>query len=298
MFVVEGKLDGDELRQACEKNYNNRAMVPEHPEIIGKWLEDAAAYREAAQADFDIPYLEQGLGGSERTRLDIFWPKDADRDSCPMAMFIHGGYWQGQDRKSLSHLARGAVERGVAVAMPSYDLCPDVTIGTITQQMAAACLYLWRTYKRRLAVSGHSAGGHLTAAMFITDFSSVDDSAPRQLVPAAMPISGIFDLRDLTFMSVNDKAGMSMEEAEAWSPLLAPAPTSGVVHAVVGGAESPAFHWQSRTLADEWGKAGVQTSYEAPDGENHFTVVLPLADPASDLAARFAELARQASERK
>lgn len=299
VFVAQGTLDESQLARRCEQQYNNRALVPDHPEILGRWITEAKAYKDAAvragRADVDLPYLDAGVGGTERTSLDVFWPSDAARADCPIAMFVHGGYWHSGDRTAVSHLARGANEMGVAVAIPSYDLCPEVTIGTIIDQIASACSWLWRHVGRRMVVGGHSAGGHLAAVMLTEDFARRDPTAPTDLVPCAMPISGLFDLRDLVYASsVNERVGLDIREATMWSPLLgSDPPPKRIVHAVVGADESDAFHWQSRTLVDRWAQAEVDTSLCVADG-NHFTVLEPLTRPHSELTQRLVHLARHA----
>ena len=50
-----------------EVEYNNRARVPENPAIIAGWSRDAAAYREAHQADLKV--IRYGTG--ERNRIDL-----------------------------------------------------------------------------------------------------------------------------------------------------------------------------------------------------------------------------------
>lgn len=79
----------------AEAEHNNRARVPEHPVHIAGWQRDAAAWRAAC------PRAELGLtyGPGEREKLDLFWP-DASATEAPVAIFIHGGYWQGLDRAS------------------------------------------------------------------------------------------------------------------------------------------------------------------------------------------------------
>ena len=54
-----------------------------------------------------------------------------------------------------------------------YDLCPIVTIADIIEQIRRACTFLWQRFGRRLLVTGHSAGGHLTAAMVATDWQKL-----------------------------------------------------------------------------------------------------------------------------
>ena len=291
MYVASGITDRDRLRALCEKAYNARAAVPEFPQILSRWEHDAAAWRQAAGGELDLPYLDQAGGGSARTRLDLFWPNGVESASCPIAMFIHGGYWQALDRGYFSHMARGPNAHGIALAIPSYDLCPAVHLAAIERQMAAAAAFLFNSYGRQVLVCGHSAGGHLTAAMLGFDFASLDRALPQNLVPGGIAISGLFDLRDLVHTSINDKLGLEEASAVAASPLLHLAPSGKHVIAGAGEAESDAFHWQSRELARQWGRAGNQCQYHIQRGRNHFTVLDDLADPGGSLAGELAAMA-------
>jgi arylformamidase len=267
-----------------EIEYNNRARVPEHPEIIAGWGRDAAAYREAVGARLE----SRAYGPSERQRLDLFRPEGEARGA--IVVYIHGGYWQTQDRPSFSHMARGLNAHGIAVAVPGYDLCPQVRVGDIVEEMRAAC----RSFAgeaSRLVVTGNSAGGHLTACMAATDWRAVDPALPPDLVSAGYAISGIFDLKPLLQTYVNQATRMDEAEAERLSPLFWPPPVGRTFDAVVGGDESAEYLRQSRTIVEAWGAAGVRTRYEAIPGANHFTVIAPLADPRSAMTARLAELA-------
>lgn len=291
MYVASGITDESKLRALCEPAYNARAAVPEFPDILNRWEHDAAAWRDSAKGELDLPYLDEAGGGSARTRLDLFWPDGAESASCPIAMFIHGGYWQALDRKYFSHIARGPNAHGIALAVPSYDLCPKVDIATIERQMTAAVAFLFNSYGRQILVCGHSAGGHLTGAMLSFDFSGLDHALPQNLVPGGIAISGLFDLRDMMHSSVNDNLRLSEETARAASPLLRPAPAGKHVIACAGEAESEAFHWQSRELARQWGRAGNQCQYHIQRGRNHFTVLDDLADPDGSLAIELAAMA-------
>ena len=104
-----------------ETEYNNRARVPENPVLMAGWARDAAAYR-AQHAPRSIVY-----GPGARNVIDLF-PGD---DNGPIVVFIHGGYWQALDGSFFSHCARGLNAHGVSVAVPTYDLCPQVTIDAI-----------------------------------------------------------------------------------------------------------------------------------------------------------------------
>lgn len=257
-----------------EKEYNNRARVPENPAIIQSWASESAAYREAK------PPREIAYGDGERHKFDLFQAGDG-----PAIMYIHGGYWQALDKSFHSVHARGLNGLGISVAVPSYDLCPNVRIGNIVEQVRAACAVLHRTTGAPVIVSGHSAGGHLAACMLATEAH----------VPAAYAISGLFELAPLLPTSLNEKLSLDEAEAEALSPLLWPAPEDKVLDAVVGENESSEFMRQSAAIVRAWGEDGVQTRYEEIAGANHFTVIAPLTDPNSNMCARIADLARGAS---
>jgi arylformamidase len=260
-----------------EADYNNRARVPEHPAILAAWQRDAAAWREAC------PRVTLGLayGAGERERLDLFGPEEP---AAPLALFIHGGYWKALDRSFVSHCARGLNGRGVAVAVPSYDLCPAVTIGAIVEQMRECCAMLWRLRGQRILAMGHSAGGQLAALLLATDWPA--RGLPAGLVRAALPVSGVFELEPLLATSVAEGLRLTPETARALSPRFLPSP-GRPIHCVVGGAESDEYLRQSRDMAAAWGG-----SFAAIPGANHFTVLAPFADPASDVVLRAESLAR------
>ncbi|MDB5375551.1 MAG: Arylformamidase [Belnapia sp.] len=261
-----------------QAQYDNRAMVPEHPAIIEGWARDAAAFRAGwAEATLDLAY-----GPGERERLDLFRPGPGE--DWPTALLIHGGYWRALDRRFLSHGARGLLAHGIAVAVPSYDLCPAVPLARITDQLRAAAGFLHRRCGRRLLAMGHSAGGHAAAMLMATDWPAL--GLPAGLVPAGLPISGVFELWPLLGTTIADGLGLDAASARAQSPALLPAPAGGLLHAVVGGAESGEFIRQTRDFAAHWGG-----SWESLPGANHFTVLAPLSDPASPLVARAARMA-------
>jgi arylformamidase len=254
-----------------EAEYNNRARVPEHPGIIASWAADSAAFRNATP-----PRLIR-YGERERNVMDFF---SAGGDA-PVAMYIHGGYWQALDKSFHSVHARGLNALGVSVAVPSYTLCPQVRIGDIVEEMRAAANALHRETGRPMLAFGHSAGGHLSACLLATEAH----------VPAAYAISGLFDLTALVHTSINGALGMDETEARDLSPLFWPGPEGKLLDAVVGGAESAGFQDQSRAIVDRWSEHGVATRYEEIAGANHFTVIAPLTDEHSSMCARLKVLA-------
>jgi arylformamidase len=265
-----------------EVEYNNRARVPENPAIMAGWSRDAAAYREAQQGRWRVIPYDHGA----RNGIDFF----SGDGTGPIVVFIHGGYWQALDSSFFSHLASGLNAHGIDVAIPSYDLCPNVSVGDIIRQMQTASRELAKL-GRPLVISGHSAGGHLAACMLATDWRAIDASLPERLVTAAYGISGLFDLPPLVKTSINTALKLDDASAKAASPLFWKPPARGSLDALVGGHESAEYFRQSKSIVDAWGRAGVATRFGTIPDTNHFTAIAPLADPESPVVARLRELA-------
>lgn len=264
-----------------EAEYNNRARVPEHPEIIAQWRQDAAQFRDAAGGEIDLAY-----GDHPRQRVDVFRSKDDH--GGPMAVFVHGGYWRDFDKSLFSHMALGLEFHSIPVAVPSYRLCPEARVGEIIEDVRRCCLWLWRHYRRRLVVAGHSAGGHLAACMVATDWKA--HGAPESLVIGGLGISGLYDLRPLLPIAVNEVLRLEEPEARCASPLLWQTPQGVAFEAWVGEAESDEFRRQSRTIVAAWLGGGVKARYAEVRGANHFSVLSPLAQPDSALTRALAGL--------
>src|SRR4029078_8413746 len=159
-------------------------------------------------------------GPCARNLLDLFLPR------CTISglfVLFHGGYWMRFDKSSWSHLAEGALNRGSAVAIPSYALCTDMRIGGIAREIAAAIAYASREIDGPIYLAGHSAGGHLVCRMMATS-SSLPETVRRR-VAHVMSISGVHDLRPLMSTQMNATLKLDLDEARAESPaLLEPAP--------------------------------------------------------------------------
>lgn len=186
-------------------------------------------------------------------------------------------------------MANGLNAHGFDVAVANYTLCPDITVDGIVSEMRELAKHLLETYGRPLLVYGHSAGGHLSAALMATDWAA--HGLQKTPVHATMTISGLFDLEPIVSTSVNDALKLTSESARQASPALWPAPGNGRFCAVVGGDESAEYHRQSKLLYDTWTAAGLEGSLQSAEGANHFTVIDPLSDPSSSMIETLVGLA-------
>ena len=262
------------------RQYNNRELVPDHAQYFARWAEGSARARSTMACHLDIPY-----GDRPGEAIDLFPSRKGD-GSC--MMFIHGGYWRSLDKKDFSFLAPAWVDAGVSLAVVNYDLCPRVTMEEIVRQMLRASRWLWlhaEAYgmdQDRLYVSGHSAGGHLTAMLMSALWPAFDARLPKDLWKGGLAVSGLYDLRPLLHVDFLQQ-DLRLDEAAAakLSPAFLPPATRAPVMSCVGGDESSEFLRQNRLLGERW--RGAFAGDVPMPGKNHFSVADGLAERPSPL---------------
>ncbi len=249
--------------------YSNGKYIAGAEDFPPRWLAEAAAFRDQARAR-SLARLGLAYGDGVRQRFDLFLPEGQPQG---LMVFIHGGYWRAFGRESWSHLAAGGIARGWAVAMPSYDLCPTVSIAAITRQIAVALVMAAREVDGPIVVAGHSAGGHLAARLACEDLLLPMSGRLKRV----LPISPLSDLRPLLETAMNDDFRLDPAAAAAESPLLHRKRAGVGCHVWVGAAERPAFLDQARWLAETW-----SVPVTVAGGRHHFDVIdeLGVADSA------------------
>ncbi len=267
-----------------EYSYNNMARRPDAPELLQSWSERSAAYREKADASLDNAY-----GEHERELIDVFRSGHSD---APLLVYIHGGYWQRGDKSIYSFVAEAWNAAGVDVAIIGYPLCPQVSMTRLNQSIRNALAWTYDNAESiginrdRINLSGHSAGGHLTAMSLCADWPGIAPGLPPDLIKTAVPISGLYRLAPLLPTSISEALNLRDDEIEALSPVeLTPACAAPLL-VVVGGGETPAFFAQADGLVEAWSSPQRSIErYDEPDVD-HFDVVARFADADSELFRR------------
>jgi arylformamidase len=267
--------------ELVERGYNNRAAVPDHPRFMARYVELSHAAVQTLRPQLDLRY-----GPGPKETLDLFLPPAKPRGTF---VFFHGGYWRAFDKADFSFVATPLVEQGIAVAVVNYDLCPAVTIATIVDESRRAMLWLVREGSRhgaaldRVVVGGHSAGGHLVAMLFATDWERF--GVPRAPFAGGVTLSGVHDLEPLVLSTMNADLRLDAAEARRVSPVSYQPKTDAPLFIAVGADETTEFVRQSELIFDGWPQnrpAGMTAPLRIP-GRHHFNAVLDHADPQSTL---------------
>ena len=264
-----------------EAGYNLRMRHPDFEEYFAVWAARSAQVRDSFDCVLDVRY-----GAGPNMTADLF---PAPAEGAPIQVFIHGGYWRAMDKDVHSFPAEGFVAAGGAAVSLNYALAPAVTIDTIVEQcrsaqssgsptmQAGSTAILTASY-----VSGHSAGGHLTAMMLCTDWASA--RAPWQ--PGEGRHRHLRHLRPGAAHGDQHQrrypARLRMRQC-CNSPINNLPVVGAPLIAAVGAAETPEFVAQNRAFAEAWQARGFEAAVMEIESLHHFNVVMEMGRSGSSL---------------
>jgi arylformamidase len=262
-----------------EYQYNPRESVPEYPELAKVRAAQAKKVRETAKSWLNISY-----GSSPRETLDIY---AADKPGGPVLVYIHGGYWRSGSKEDNCNFVPTFTKRGATVVLVEYDLCPQVTVTDIVRQTRASIAWVCKNILRYSSdpsstyVSGHSAGGHLTAMALAHDWTK--EGLPQDCIKGAVATSGVFDLDMVMKISVQEQVRMMPEVAKLNSPFENPPLVKCPLVVAVGSAEPKGWQQMSEDYFTYCKQRGMNADYLVVPGANHYTMSEKLLDESNPL---------------
>ena len=265
-------------RAEIDAQYNAGAAVADAGAYLRGYSERSRGARERLRGELDVAY-----GPTLDETLDIF---PADAPGAPVFAFIHGGYWRAFSSKDFSCVALGLQASGITTVVVNYSLCPKVTIDEITRQCRAAVAWVLRRIgehggdPKRVAVGGHSAGGHL-GAMCLDARWDEDYGLARDPLAAAVLVSGIYDLEPLRHSYLQPAIRLDDGLVARNSPLFAVRPCATPLLVTWGGDESAEFARQSTSFHEAWRAAGNPSELLPQPGANHFSATDGFEDATS-----------------
>jgi acetyl esterase/lipase len=196
---------------------------------------------------------------------------------------------QGGDKVGAGTLGRRFAAEGIAVASVNYRLSPQVKFPAYIDDAAAACAFVRREVARyggsphRVFVSGHSAGGYLTAMIGVDpQYLSRYDMKPSDLA-GLLPVSG----QMITHSTVRSERGIArarpiIDEA---APAYHVTPNAPPLLAIAGGADLPTRAEENRYFVAAMKAAGHNdATYLEFAGRNHGSIANRLGEPGDEVA--------------
>ncbi len=264
-----------------EAHLNPRIAVPEYQQHIESYATRSRAARERLDGRYDIAY-----GDTTLETLDVF---PAAAGVAPIQVFIHGGYWRALDKSDHTFMAEPFVAAGATTVLLNYQLCPTVTLDTIVQQVRIGIAWVYRNAAElggdpdRMYVSGHSAGGHLAVMAMHPDWRAAT-GLPTDAIKGVFAVSGIYDLRPVLRISVNQDVRLDEPMAERNSPTLDPPRGAAPLVLAVGGDETEGWSRQTTDLHEACRAQEIDCELMRVEGTNHFSIGYDIGDADSALS--------------
>jgi arylformamidase len=267
-------------RVALDAAYNNTAAVGEAKRgaYVADWTKRSQTIRNAPGARLDLRY---GVG--PRNRLDVF---PSGTPAAPTLIYIHGGYWQMNDKEPYAFIGEGVLGAGFNLALIEYTLAPAARMDQIVGEARSAVAWVIEHATEfdgdpaRVFVSGHSAGGHLTAMAMVD-----------ARVAGGVAISGIYDLEPIRLNYLNEKLGLDLAETERNSPMRHFPATAAPLVVTVGLGELPELVRQSEEYVAGWMARGHRGRYLPLPAHDHFSILEELAQPKGIILDAVREMA-------
>jgi arylformamidase len=263
-------------RATLDAAYDNSAAVTDSQDYRARWWDASAAIRAENSSRLDLRFGER-----PRATLDYF----PAVKGAPLFVFIHGGYWQRNEKERFSFVAQGPRAHGINVAVPGYTLAPDARLTDIVAEIRQALSFLadhageLGFAREAIFIGGWSAGGHLTAAV-----------ADHPAVAGGIPISGIFDLEPIALGVLNDKLGLDAAEVATFSPLRNLPARSPPLRLFVGGSERPELQRQSNDYVNAGRARGLPFRLDVLPSHHHFSILDELASADGALTTALRDL--------
>lgn len=264
-----------------DAQYNPSLALPD-PAAPGRhFVAQSERARSQLRCVLDVPY-----GPTLDETLDIF---PAEAPNAPVFIFVHGGYWRALSSKEFSSVALGLKPLGITSVVINYALAPRVSIDEITRQCRAAAAWTLRNIQNyggdpsRVAIGGHSAGGHLTAMCLQTPWQD-DYGIKQDPFTAALLFSGLYDIEPLRYSYLQPQIQLDDGIVRRNSPAFMARPCNTPAWITWGGNESTEFARQASIFDAAWTAAGNTGELRPIAGADHFTVIGGLEDPGSEVA--------------
>jgi acetyl esterase/lipase len=236
--------------------------------------------------------IEYGTGGERKLQLDLYLPKDRKK-ATPAIIFIHGGAWKSGKRSDMKFYCIKFAEKGYVTATVTYRLMDEACFPAAVHDVKCAVRWLranaakYQVDPKHIAVSGNSAGGHLSMMIGYSNDPLLEGSGGNNNVSSRVSaVVNFYGPTDLTTDFAKEQelvnkfiGGKTFDEAPDAFKLASPLfhltrddPPTLIFH---GTIDSVVPVVQADILAEKLKELGIDYIYERYDGWPH---VMDLAE--------------------
>ncbi|KAI6186358.1 Kynurenine formamidase-like protein [Aphelenchoides besseyi] len=253
------------------------SLHPKEPDtranVLDKWAREqehcVAELIDEYEHDFDVSYGPQ--------RCDIWYPKNP-ASVKNVHVFTHGGYWVEFNRRTYCSIVKPHLESGVIVVMVGYTYAKVIPLDQIVEQVKTAILFVADRFPNAtITISGHSAGGHLTA-------KTLECPEIQRLVKSAVLMTPVFEVVPLINTSLGREIKLTEPLARKmnvdWRKV---AEFRGDILIVAVKFDAPSLKKQLTDFGRRLSELKDNVRVEHFD-EDHFTIATKMHDPNSEIS--------------
>ena len=226
---------------------------------------DDARAQEGAPAVAEVAYYGDAppdAYASGRCKLDVVRPEGVE--GYPSLVFFHGGGLRNGDRRSGDRFARRFAAEGIGVVLVDYRLSPEAKCPAYIEDAAAAVAWTLDHIAElggdpaRVYVTGHSAGGYLTAMVGLDPkYLRAFGHEPGELA-GLVPISG----QMITHATIRAERGLPEDRPliDAFAPSYHVRPDSPPILCLAADGDLPARAAENEYFAAAMAAVGNTTT--------------------------------------
>jgi len=244
----------------------------------------AAKYRDACMTgSFGVPFREFRFGDDPHQSVAVYEPA---KPNGILYAFLHGGGWTNGYKETMGFMAPGLLAQGITFASIGYRLAPahvfpagfEDSVRGLASLIARASDFGFD--RRKVAVGGHSSGGHYAALLAVRRDWQKDAGLPADAIRACLPVSGVYRLGEGSGLSVRPRflgpEGSGLEKPA--SPVLQIQQTPPPFFLAWGDSDFPHLRLQGPEMAQALKARGGEVEAIEMTGRDHFTSHLACAE--------------------
>ena len=220
--------------------------------------------------------------GAHGQKLDVWRSVGAKHGGAPVLVFFYGGGWVKGSRQEYGWAARAYASKGFVVVVPDYRKVPQVRFPVFIEDGADAVRWTKDNIARfggdptRIAIAGHSAGGH-TVAMLALDPQWLAKAGAVGAIKAAVGLSGPYDFYPFTGRAI--AAMGTWPRPEETQPLHYARGDAPPMMLVTGTVDTTVRPKNARNLAAKLKALGATVEEREYAGQGHEDIAMALSVP-------------------
>ncbi len=262
-----------------------------YPEVAAHYAQLTLQRSEAALASCEL-VAHQSFGPDYWQAVDVYPPRHVPDGGAPVLVFAHGGAWTNGYKEWMGLMAPALTHAGIAFVSVSYRLAPDHKWDAMLDDCLDAVAWVRQNIHRhggnpdRIALGGHSAGGHLMALAALSPNGLRARGVPPEVIKACLPLCAPLDIRypDRQPGSGEERTHQMIladsAQATAASPICHLDENSSFMFLAYARDDLPRIINSNQAMSAELDRLGVPHETLMLEGD-HFSAALDAADGAS-----------------